>query len=90
VDFTGPHQVPRYDELKELAVRLTRQCFLTRLVSFDFALDADGRWRVVEINLRNQTIQMAQYHGHPFFGQFTHEVIEHCRENPRWTVTLPP
>ncbi len=90
VDFTVPERVPRYEELKELAVRLTRQCFLTRLVSFDFCMDADGNWRVVEINLRNQTIQMAQYAGRPFFEPFTHEVIEYCRQNPRWTVTLPP
>lgn len=90
IEFTRDQVVPKFDALKRLAKNLARQVFLTRLVSFDFCLDEKGNWRVIEINLRNQTIQMAQYHGHPFFGPFTHEVIEYVKENPRWTVILPP
>jgi len=90
VDFTKRERLPKYEELKELSVRLAREVYLCRLVSFDFCMDEAGDWRVVEINLRNQTIQMAQYAGRPFFKPFTGEVIEYCKQHPRWTIMLPP
>lgn len=90
VDFTKKEQLPKYDELKQLAVRLAQDVYLCRLVSFDFCMDEVGNWRVIEINLRNQTIQMAQYAGRPFFKPFTHEVIDYCKQHPRWTIMLPP
>ncbi len=90
VDFTQREPLPKFGELRELAVRLAREVYLCRLVSFDFCMDEAGRWRVLEINLRNQTIQMAQYAGRPFFGGFTGEVIDYCKQHPRWTVMLPP
>ena len=90
LEFPGDERIPKFDELRKLATRLAGQVFLTTLVSFDFCMDEDGRWRVVELNLGNQTIQMAQYAGRPFFKPFTREVIDYCLAHPRWTVVLLP
>jgi len=90
LDFPSDERIPKFDELREFAKRLAGQIFLSRLVSFDFCMDENGRWRVVELNLGNQTIQMAQYAGRPFFKPFTREVIDYCLAHPRWTVMLPP
>lgn len=76
--------VPDYDRLCRLLRRVGDGLFLARLAGFDVCMDADGNWRIIEINLRSQPPRFAQYGGYPLFGEFTEEVIEYCRENPRW------
>jgi len=83
-DFGAEEVIPRFEELKRLARRVAGEVYPARLVSLDCALDQSGRWRVVEVNLLNQTIRFAQYAGEPFFGPFTAEVFDYCRENPKW------
>lgn len=84
IDLTGEDRIPRLEEMKQLVTRLAEQVHLSRLVGFDVCFDADENWRVVEINLRSQSIRFAQYGGQPFFGGFTDEVIDYVAENPRW------
>ena len=84
MDFSKEELVPEFDALKALALRLADQLYLLRLTSYDFAMDETGTWRPIELNLRLQTIQMAQYAGSPFFGRFTQEVVDHVKRNPRW------
>jgi hypothetical protein len=86
VDFAQREEVPNFAELKRLAKEIAQRLYLIRLVSFDFCMDEEARWRVVEVNLNFQTIQMAQYAGQPFFGQFTDEIIDYCKRNPRWAL----
>ncbi|MBN1557461.1 MAG: hypothetical protein JW951_04875 [Lentisphaerae bacterium] len=80
--FAELDPIPGFDGIEALAVHMAEQIYLARVVSLDLALDANGRWRVIEINLFNQTIRFAQYAGHPFFGPFTREVIEYCLQRP--------
>ncbi len=84
MDLTVPEAIPRYAHLKQVAVDVAERMPMIRLASFDFAFDAEERWRPIEINLVDQTIRFAQYAGQPFFGPFTEEVIEYCKRNPRW------
>lgn len=84
VRFCRDEVIPCFDSLKQLIRSVARDIYLARLVSFDVCLDDSGQWRVIEVNLRSQTIRFAQYAGHPFFGKFTREVIEYCKEHPRW------
>jgi hypothetical protein len=89
-DFSQTEVIPKFDELKDIARRAAQDVYLTHLVSLDFCMDETARWRVLEVNLRSQTIQFPQYAGRPFFGPFTHEVIEYCKAHPRWGLLLPP
>ena len=82
--FSARHVIPRFAELQQLARDVAQDIYLTRLASLDVAMDAGGNWRLIEFNLLNQTIRFAQYAGKPFLGQFTHEVIEHCKQHPDW------
>jgi hypothetical protein len=86
IDLTVPEPIPQFEEMKALAVEGARLALMSRLASFDMCLDADGRWRFIELNLASQTIRFAQYAGRPFFGEFTAEVIEQCRTNPQWRL----
>ncbi len=63
MDLTVPEAIPKYADLKQVAVDIAEQMPMIRLVSFDFALDAEERWRPIEVNLVNQTIRFAQYAG---------------------------
>ena len=84
MDFSRQEFIPQFDILKQLVRTVAQDVYLTRLVSLDACLDEHGQWRLIEMNLFNQTIRFSQYIGRPFFGEFTNEVIEFCRNHPTW------
>ncbi|MDW8130619.1 MAG: sugar-transfer associated ATP-grasp domain-containing protein [Bryobacterales bacterium] len=80
----GPEQrIPQFDELIRLSVELAARLPAIRVAGWDMALDAEGRWRCIELNPHSHSIRFAQYAGQPFFGDFTAEVVEYCRRHPR-------
>lgn len=81
--FTG--EIPEFGELKRLAAEIARKLFLLRVVGLDLFFDETGKWRAVEINTRGHSIRFAQYAGYPFFGEFTAEVIEYCKQH-HWAL----
>lgn len=82
IRFAECELVPHFGELRALAARLAERIPMPRLAGWDFALDAEGQWRAIEVNLRGHSIRFAQYAGVPFFGRFTEEVIEYCARHP--------
>ena len=78
--------LPMYQDLLSLARTTAAQLWFHHLVSFDIALDEQDRWRLIEINLRGQTISFSQFAGLPFFGRFTQEIIEYCIAHRPWRV----
>ncbi len=75
--------LPQYKQLIDQAVSLCDRIPFARIVGFDFLYDADQRWRPLEVNLFGGTIRFAQYHGRPFFGRFTDEVLDYCLKHRR-------
>ena len=86
VKFSDKLQIPKFEEMKKLSIRIARDMYLSRLLSLDMCLDVDDRWRVIEINLNDIAIEFAQFSGEPFFGPFTEEVINYCKKNPWWKL----
>lgn len=85
LEFSKESSIPAFDEMKQLAVKVARDMYLSRLMSLDLCLDEDSQWRVIEINLFDIAIRTAQWgEGQPFFGPFTEEVIKYCKLNPWW------
>jgi hypothetical protein len=84
IDFSQNTTVPDFQELLQVSRQIAGNVFLARLVSLDACLDEEGKWRIIEINLKNQTIRFAQYAGKPFFGAFTEEVIGYCLQHRNW------
>jgi hypothetical protein len=82
--FTDYPPLPAWEGLSGFVLGIARETYLARLVSLDVCLDADGNWRVIEVNLGGQTIRFAQYAGKPFFGSFTREVIDYCVAHRDW------
>lgn len=86
IKFSDVIQIPKYEEMKSLAIRVARDMYLSRLISLDLCFDINKQWRVIEINLNDCAIEFAQFAGEPFFGPFTEEVINYCRHNPWWKL----
>jgi hypothetical protein len=78
--FAEAPPLPDMAGLRACALDVAGKVLLARLSSLDMAMDADGRWRVLEVNLFGQTIRFSQYAGRPFFGDFTDEVVDWCLE----------
>lgn len=83
--YAFDEQIPAVDELKKLAEKIASQVYFTRIVGLDLCYDTDGNWKVIEVNTKGHTIRFSQYGGQPFFGEFTDEVISHCRQN-HWAL----
>ncbi len=88
IRFDSIGVLPKYAELVSMLRNVAAQLWFHRLVSFDVAFDNDSRWRLIEINLRGQTISFSQFAGLPFFGEFTDEVIAYCLQNRPWRRRL--
>ncbi len=87
--FEQSRQIPNYPSLIECATRLAASLPILRLIGFDFCLQPDLTWRCIEINSLGSSIRFAQYHGEPFFGLYTDEVVEYCLRHPHFDrVTL--
>lgn len=84
VEFKGV--IPKLDQLDQLAKKVAHQLHYLRVVGLDLCYDVDEGWRMLEVNTRSHSIRFAQYAGHPFFGEFTEEVIEYCKKN-HWAIT---
>jgi hypothetical protein len=83
--YAFDEQIPAFEELKKLSQKIASQVYYTRITGLDVCYDADGNWRVIEVNTKGHTTRFAQYGGQPFFGEFTDEVIRHCYQN-HWVL----
>ena len=78
------HHVPGYDKLIKLAETLhDRFLNFTRLISWDFAIDADGDPILIEMNATHGGISFHQMCNGPLFGDLTDEVLEYVRTHKR-------
>jgi len=76
--FADAEGIPAFNELEQISISTAEKIPYANLISLDLAMDEAGDWKLIEIGLEFQTIRFAQYAGHPFFGEFTNEVIEYC------------
>lgn len=75
----GDYCIPNYNGIIDFVFQISRKMLLQRLLSFDILLDKNNQPRIVEINIKNQTITTVQTTTGTFFGELTDEVIEYCR-----------
>jgi hypothetical protein len=72
--------------LKKLSLHIGSQIFLARLIGLDVSYDKNGKYRAIELNTKSQTTRFSQYGGVPFFGEFTDEVIDYCKEQKEGNI----
>lgn len=76
---SGTYTVPNYQGVVDLAFAVAKKMTLQRLLSFDIILNHENQPRIIEINIKNQTITTVQTTTGPFFGEYTKEIIEYCQ-----------
>ena len=76
-------EVPKYIEMKEIAVEIATLFPYHRLLGFDFAVDNKSIVRVVEVNNRNNEINFYQMNNGSLFGEFSEEVIQYCKTSKK-------
>ena len=74
-------QIPNWKKVIELVNHISTQLPSIRLISYDIILDKDNMPKVIEFNTKAQTVTTIQTTTKPFFGEFTDEVIEYCKNN---------
>jgi hypothetical protein len=79
------YSLPDIAGLKELALTVAHKVFFARIMGLDMCYDINSKWKVIEMNLFGGTIRASQYFGYEFFGNFSDEVFNYCKNN-HWTL----
>jgi len=74
-------QIPFFDKIKQLAVKIAERNIHHRVLGLDLMIDNENNIRCLEINNFGNGIAEHQQCNGPLFGEFTDEVIEYCRLN---------
>lgn len=73
--------VPNFERIMEFVFEVASRNIPNRLVSFDVMLDKQNQPYLIEYNIKWQTITTIQTTTKSFFGEFTDEVIDYCKQN---------
>lgn len=82
---TFDQRIPEFEKLKSISLQVARKILYARIICLDMCYDPEGRWRMIEVNLNGTTLMFAQFHGVPFFDQYTDEVRDYCLKN-HWAL----
>ncbi len=68
--------IPNYGHLSECIERFAWQLPMFRLLSWDIAIDAEGRFILIEVNMHSGQLDFHQMNNGPVFGQDTENVLK--------------
>jgi len=76
--FSDLGEVPRFNEIKEIAKEIAKRNYYHRLLGLDFCVDSENNIKLVEINNEESEINFFQMFGASLFREYTDEIIEYC------------
>ncbi len=79
IKFSEVSEVPMIDEMKNLSVIIAKKNIHSRLMGFDFSVDALNNVKLIEVNNQYAGINFFQMNSSPVFGEYTDEIIEFCK-----------
>ena len=65
----------------DIAKKIAKLNYYSRLLGIDLGMDNNGRIRIIEINSVNNEINFYQMNNGPLFGDYTKEIIDYCKKN---------
>lgn len=83
IEFEQVGPVYCYDKIVATGLKLAKIFYYHRLLGFDFCVDNLGAVKLIEVNNRNNEINFFQMNNGPLFREYTEEIIDYCKENPR-------
>lgn len=73
--------IPDYDKIKEAVGRIHWELPQFRMLSWDIALDADGKIVLIEVNMHSGQLDFHQLNNGPVFGDLTRDVLKEVFNN---------
>lgn len=78
----GQYQIPNYHQCVELVTQLAKRYLsVTKMISWDIALDKDGTPLIIESNLSFNGLNFHQICNGPLFGDMTEDVLKDVFKN---------
>lgn len=72
-------QIPKFDQIRNLVVRMHEMMPMFMFIGFDIAIDESGSPIIMEYNIKGPGVFLCQYANGPLFGSHTNEVIQYLR-----------
>jgi hypothetical protein len=76
-------ELPGFEKMKDLAMKMGSQVHYAHLSGLDLCLDDRGTPRIIEINCLNNEINFFQMTNGPLLGDFTDEIVSWCADRKR-------
>lgn len=73
------YKIPNFEKIMDLVTYVAKENVPNRLLSFDIMLDKNNEPKMIEFNIKHQTVTTVQTLKKAFFGEFTDEVINYCQ-----------
>ena len=85
IDFSkNEFVIPNFEDVKNFAVKISRQLPHMRLFALDVVLDISNSPKLIEVNSNNFSVKFLQLTKQPVFGQYTDDIIEYCLKNKQY------
>lgn len=68
-------ELPMYEDLIEASKNVFVEVISARIAGLDMILDAEQKWRCIELSFFGLTTKPSQYGGDPFLGKYTEEIV---------------
>jgi len=80
INLSEVGKVYMIEEVKEVARKLAKCHFHSRILGFDLCVDKNSRVKLIEVNNMDIGMELTQHLVGPLFREFTNEVIDYCKE----------
>jgi hypothetical protein len=88
IDLSTTGKVPSMDRVRALAREIAGRIYYGRILALDFTINSDGEPLLLDLNCWRNGINQYQMHNGGLFGEFTGEILEHCKNTkPRYVFT---
>jgi len=82
IEFAGK-LVPKFAEMKSIALEIATKYPYHRLLGFDFCVDTESKVKLIEVNNKNNEINFYQMNNGSLFNEFSVEILNYCIENKK-------
>lgn len=77
----GDYVIPDFEEIKRFSETVAAHVLHARLIAHDICLQANGKPKLVEFNIRAFSVWLFQFTSGPALGEYTDEIIDYCAQH---------
>jgi hypothetical protein len=83
VVFKDVGKIMNFEKIVDLAIKIAKKYYYSRLLGLDFCLDQYSEIKLLEVNDRNNEVNFYQMNNGPLFSHHLNDIIKYCINQPK-------